>query len=251
LPDEETAEMMVKIKGFDDLPDDVKNDKEKIREILTQQQAQKEHEKRVIQEQMKYLKEFDEQNELAIERGDEPQKLNVVQMMTQINEDLGRELEKTPEEVAETVQGNEDMLLKALTGAAPKPGSKASKLKKWFERITQPLPDLSPLWDRIGGVRSSFRGDVMAKRRVKAVRRTQALLDSVAETLEERGALKLSRLVDAEASGLPEADKLPDGEKAKIWDEDWTQQTSDYREDLGFPPYDEARPKVKGDDAAD
>jgi hypothetical protein len=73
----------------------------------------------------------------------------------------------------------------------------------------------------------------------------------VADELEKRGALKLSRIVDAEASGLPEADKLPDGEKAKVWDEDWTQQTSDYREDLGYPPYDKVRPKAKGDDAAD
>lgn len=251
LPDEETAEMMVKIKGFDDLPDDVKNDKEKLREVLTQQQGQREHEKRVIQEQMKFLQHFDDQNELAVERGDEPQPLNIVQMMTKINHDLGRELETTPEEVADAVKGNEDLLLQSLVRRAPKPGSKGSRLKKWFEKITQPLPDLSPVWDRLGA-RSSFEGDVMSKqRRVKAVRRAQALLDTVADTLEQRGSIKLARLVDAEASGLPEADKLPDGEKAKKWDEDWTQQTADYREDLGYPPYNKVRPKVKGDDAAD
>lgn len=251
LPDEETAEMMVTIKGFDDLPDDVKNDKEKLREVLTQQQGQREHEKRVIQKQMKYLKDFDDKNELAVERGDKPEPLNIIQMMTKINQDLGRELATMPEEVAKALKGDEDLLLRSLVRTAPKPGSRGSKLKKWFEKITQPLPDLSPVWDRLGA-RSSFEGDVMSKqRRVKAVRRTQALLDTVADTLEQRGALKLSRLVDAEASGLPEADKLPDGEKAKKWDEDWTQKTADYREDLGYPPYDKVRPGVKGDDAAD
>lgn len=250
LPDRDTAELMMKIKDLEDLPEEWKTDKNILRERVDQQQALREHKKRVVQKQLKYLENFEENNRLAEERGEQPQKLNLMKMMADIEKELGAPPVVTPippkeiKEAGKILSEDEGALRDILKGIAPKPGSRASRARKVLDRIFQPLPDLSPFWEKLFGARSSFEGDIM-------LNRIMATLDDVAEELERRGDRKLASLVDAEASGLPEADKLPDGEKSQPWDEDWTQQTSDYREDLGYPPYDKVRPRVKGDEAED
>ena len=82
------------------------------------------------------------------------------------------------------------------------------------------------------------------------VAKVQVVLDVIAQELEKRKATTLATLVDAEASGLPEADQMPDVPKAEPFENDWRFGTSDMGEDLGVPPYDKVRPKVKGDEPA-
>jgi hypothetical protein len=65
----------------------------------------------------------------------------------------------------------------------------------------------------------------------------RTLLRRTAVELHVRGSLDLAREVLAEASGYPEADKLPDGAETPEWQADWKVGTSDFASDLGYPPY--------------
>lgn len=65
----------------------------------------------------------------------------------------------------------------------------------------------------------------------------RTLLRRTAVELHVRGSHELAREALAEASGFPEADRLPGGPETPEWQTDWKLGTSDFASDLGYPPY--------------
>lgn len=65
----------------------------------------------------------------------------------------------------------------------------------------------------------------------------RTLLRRTAVELHVRGSHDLAREVLAEASGFPEADRLPDPAETPAWQTDWKLGTSDFTGDIGYPPY--------------
>lgn len=229
LPDRETAKLLVQIEKVDDLPDDIRKDPGKLREVLEQQEAQRRHEENTLSKTVAYLEQFAKEKKRAELRGEKPPRLNTLKMLTDVEELYGRNLGFDKEMTAKEIDASQDLFAKSLVG--PKPNTRAWKIRKWFERLLKPLPVWTP-----GKVRGSTGGTM--KKTMKTI------LDDVAEALEQRRARALAALVDAEASGFPEADKLPDAARTPAGQADWKLQTSDFDEDLGFPPYDKKRPKV-------
>jgi hypothetical protein len=75
----------------------------------------------------------------------------------------------------------------------------------------------------------------------------RTLLRRTAVELHVRGSVDLAREVLAEASGYPEADRLPDPPETPEGETDWKLGTSDFDSDLGAPPYDKPRPYVRSE----
>lgn len=65
----------------------------------------------------------------------------------------------------------------------------------------------------------------------------RSILRRTAVELYVRGSKDLADEVLAEASGYPEADRLPDTPVTPAGEVDWKLGTSDFTGDIGYPPY--------------
>lgn len=234
LPSKEVSQLLIKIKSEDDIPDEALNDPVKLQQIIDQQEAVREDRSRRLQAASAQIADFEKKREQAKEAGQDPPKMDFMKLMSDLNMDLPTQVEEVMDESAS------DDLFAAISDSAPEPGSRSSKMKKWFENLfSTPSLDFTKILKRLRGGSTGAGMDI------------RATLDAVAEVLERRGAKKLAAVVDSELSeNFPEADDLAEVTPGKEWDRLFTVKTSDYSEDLGFPPYDRVRPAVKGDEAA-
>jgi hypothetical protein len=244
LPDKKTAELLVQVRGMKDLlkkDPGLKNDPERVKEIIEQQKAQRDHEKRMIERQRQFLENFAEEKELAEIRGDPPPKLDPNTFALTTEALFGRDFDQATMKEAEELGGDDDDIDNWLEDTVNRrQPNRKSKFGKWLEKLFKPLPE----FEDQRSARSSWEDRKMTPGKM------QTVLDAVAEELDRRKAPLLASVVDAEASDLPEADKMPEPPKLKPNDNDNRLGTSDMGEDLGMPPYDKVRPKVKGDEPA-
>ncbi len=245
LPPLEVAEKLVKIKNISELKKkypDLESKPKMIDRIIKMQENQAKMEESLLKERKRYLENFKKATEKAQKLGKEPPKLNLLKFMQDTEGLMGRSLlsdpadYKTAEELSKPGQ-----LQRAFRGGATDPGSSGYKFHKWLDKILKPIPTWKPF-------AQSSTEDPMKRNII-------ATLDRVAEKLEQRGAKRLAASVDktshriqAGDTDFPEPDEMSDAPKAQPFENDWRLGTSDMGEDLGYPPYDKPRPRVKGDE---
>lgn len=142
LPDRETAELLVKVDDVDSLPPKIRRSPKRLRQVIEQQEAQRQHEKRVLDETTRYLENFEAERERAIESGKKPAKLNVLKLLSDLDQQYGRRV--ADNKSAELLQQHGDKLAKGFGSAKPKPGSLSYRLRTFFERLVRPLPRWKP-----------------------------------------------------------------------------------------------------------
>lgn len=144
LPDRDTAVMLSKIKNVDDLPKDVLQDKEKLAKVIAQQDAQRRVEELTLQHAEQKLKDLAKQREVALKAGKTPPKLNPFKFLNDIEEMYNRDLGVDPERVKQILDQEEDQFAQIVSDSATKPGEPAYWWKKWWEKVTRPIPVWTP-----------------------------------------------------------------------------------------------------------
>jgi 2'-5' RNA ligase len=185
LPDLETGLLLSKIKDWRDLPDDVKRDKEKLTKLVEQQNKAALHEERVLNEQIKYLEEFEYQCSLAEDRGEKPPVLEPLKMMAEIERQIGRTIPDAKKEKCSKWL-DENVVRNAVRRSGVKPASKRYSFLKFFEVMFGPQKPLR--MPKFKTASSSLE--------------VVSMLDNLADELERRGDRKLALLVDLRASNL-------------------------------------------------
>jgi hypothetical protein len=225
LPDRETSELLVQIDKIDDLPDEVLNDKEKLREIIEQQAAQRDHEERVLERTEQALQDHAKKVEIAKKAGKQPPRLSPLKLLQDIEEQFGRPLPARTEKTDKILTDQADMLSDIVSESAANPGQPSYWMKKFFARLTRPIPKWKPFESpRAGdlGLEKLLGASVTKERHMSDI---VAVLDMVAEELERRGSSEASR-VDAAVA------ELEGGER---------EVTAASETEIGFPPYDQER----------
>ena len=144
LPDRETAEMLVKIKNVDDLPPETLRDKEKLAKIIAQQDAQRKIEEMVLEKAEKELKDLDKRREVAIKAGKKPPSIDPFKFLNDIEEGYNRKLSGDTEQTRKILEDEADEFAKIVSDAATKPGEPAYWWKKWWQKVTRPIPVWTP-----------------------------------------------------------------------------------------------------------
>jgi hypothetical protein len=144
LPDRETAEMLVKIKDIDDLPEDVLKDKEKLAKIIAQQDAQRRIEEMVLERAEQELKDLEKRREIALKAGKKPPKLDAFKFLNDIEQMYNRDMLGDSEKIEAILDEQEDEFIGIVSDAATKPGEPAYWWKKWWEKVTKPIPTWTP-----------------------------------------------------------------------------------------------------------
>lgn len=208
LPDRETSKLLAQIDNPDELPDDILNDREKLARIVQQQNALREHEELILKKTQEALQDVRKQRERAERIGKKPPVINVVKLLQQIEEQYGRPLEVS-HELEEMMQRNEELL--PQLDLATNPAEPSYWMKRLFHRITKPIPRWTPF-----SAKSSHET-------------LSAVLDEVAEQLEERGSRQVER-IDVAAEVLTGPERVVARTSSDV-----TRETTDQ---IGFPPYD-------------
>lgn len=156
LPDQETAKMLAKIKNIDELPDEVLQDKDKVKEIIRQQDEQREHEERMLQHAQEALKAFDAQRKRAENAGKRPPDFEPVKFLRDLELMYDRPLPERSEELDKKLNARGDDFLRGAISGGQDRGSKSYWWKELFENLTRPLPK----WPTSAAV----QGEVMQKR---------------------------------------------------------------------------------------
>lgn len=248
LPDRKTSEMLAQIPDADSLPEEVLNDKEKLQEIIEQQDAQREHEEMILRKTEKALKDFERKRQRALDKGKRPPTLEPAKLLQDIEEQYGRKLPERSEKVNKMLEEEADDFFKMVDDSASNPASPQYWWKKWFEKVTTPLPTWTP------GGRNQPKASVVD------------VLDDVAAELQQRGShisadvdratdallepRQTGRVADlgAENGSWPERDALLEQMRAEqsvaktLTSPDVTDMEP---KELGFPPYDRERPVPK------
>lgn len=144
LPDRETSEMLSQIDKPESLPEEVLNDKDKLREVIEQQAAQREHEQLVLEKTEQALKDFQKKRKKALDAGKRPPKLNVLKLMNDMEEQYGRKLPERTAKIEKMLEDEADDFAAMVSDAETNPGEPSYWWKKWFERMTKPLPTWKP-----------------------------------------------------------------------------------------------------------
>ena len=144
LPDRETAEMLVKIKGVDDLPPETLRDKEKLAKLIAQQDAQRKIEELVLEKAENELKDLEKRREIAVKAGKKPPSFDPVKFLNDIEEGYNRKLSGDTEETQRILADEADEFAKIVSDAATKPGEPAYWWKKWWQQVTRPIPVWTP-----------------------------------------------------------------------------------------------------------
>jgi|GEM_PF-4025121 len=211
LPDRETSKLLVKVKNVDDLPEEVLRDKKKLQEIVEQQDAQRQHEEMLLKRTEDKLQDLERQRGIAEKAGRKPPKLDVVKLLQDIEEQYGRPLDLRSEKTDRILREQDDKLLQSFGDSAPNPGEPSYWMKKFFERLTKPIPRWTP--GRTKAAVEESRMDVVS------------WLDAIADELDGRG---------ADASAVDAAADVLAATSPGVTDLQPTE--------IGFPPYDKQRP---------
>lgn len=226
LPDRKTSELLSQIDDVDSLPEEILNDKEKLQEVIEQQDTQRYHEELVLKKTERALQDFERERQRALDKGKRPPRLEPFKLLQDMERQYGRKLPGDTERMEKILEEEADDFAAMVSDSAQNPGSPSYWWKKWFEKVTAPLPVWTP------GGRKQPKASVVA------------VLDDVAAELQSRGAMHVSVAVDAASERLlTTAVRRPTATTAKTMTSPGV--TNMEPTELGFPPYDKQRPVPK------
>ena len=237
LPDRETAELLVKIKNVDDLPPETLRDKEKLAKIIAQQDAQRKIEEMVLEKAENELKNLEKRREIAIKAGKKPPSFDPLKFLNDIEEGYNRKLSGDTEQTRQILEDEADEFAKIVSDAATRPGEPAYWWKKWWEKVSRPIPVWTPgqskAFDDLG--LDKLTG---ASFRRSSVKRAVAYTSPGITNMEPREIgfppydrdRKPRRYIADEPSGRPGFPPYDEVETVEYNDRDARMQ--------GFPPYD-------------
>lgn len=223
MPDEATSQLLAQVDKIESLPEEILNDKEKLTEIIEQQDAQREHEEMMVEKTEMMLKDFEKQRQRALDAGKRPPKLNPKKLLVEVERMYGRKLPKRSKKMDKVLEEEKDVFSEMVSDSGQNPGTAPYRWKKWFERMTAPLPTWTP-----GGRETSVWTSSVAD-----------VLDDVAVELERRGSAHIAAAVDLASESLSTATAVT----AKTLTS--PNVTDMEPRELGFPPYDQDRPVPK------
>jgi hypothetical protein len=164
LPDRETAEMLVKIKDVEDLPPEVLKDKEELAKIVAQQENQRRIEEMVLEGAEQELRDLEKQRQRAVKTGKQPPKIEPFKFLQDLEQKYNRNLLGESEEIEQILDDEADEFAKIVSDSATKPGEPAYWWKKWWEKVTKPIPTWTPFeGDVLKGLEKMVGGSVEAK----------------------------------------------------------------------------------------